>query len=507
MFAGVVAIATHTGDSGGVGDARLTTKGRALVTAVNGQRRTVTGTVALHRGETVEAVDGAMTIELPDGSTVEGRPSFKSSDPTRVKVAQPVELLAGDLLVVASEGTDVDAGGNRVHLDSGGDGPSAARVSRSLAVGAAVYRGTATLDSAGQARAIPALRALEVSALGRPPTAASPLKVDDTDTDPWDRRLGEAIDLGHTLGNYAAAYTDTIAGGNGVTVGAYKQELPALADEADFTAALLAAAPPHSSGETFIGAAIASLSRRGSFADRWREMFRFRDAGANWGFVALDQGVASEPLLSAVQDALNAAPFGFALAVQTPPTAATASTAGGGPTTTPPTTPPGGPTTTPPTTPPTTTIVPPTGSPLVDGIVKNVNDLLGGLVGGRPPGGWAVIRSTQCLPRATPRVVRRASVPMPSPARPSRRVFAATTPITYASSSSTSPSCARRGRELRRELEAAGAGPRLGLILDEAQLTVSLRGKPRAGSPCRARPPPRSGPRARWQRGCCCGGA
>ena len=36
---------------------------------------------------------------------------------------------------------------------------------------------------------------------------------------------------------------------------------------------------------------------------------------------------------------------------------------------------------------PTTTVVPPTGSPLVDGIVKNVNDLLGGLVGGRPPGG------------------------------------------------------------------------------------------------------------------------
>ena len=85
LFAGVVAIGTH--NAGGVGDARLTTKGHALVTAVNGQHRTVTGTVALHRGETVEAVDGAMTVELPDGSSVEGRPSFKSSDPTRVKVA------------------------------------------------------------------------------------------------------------------------------------------------------------------------------------------------------------------------------------------------------------------------------------------------------------------------------------------------------------------------------------------------------------------------------------
>ena len=382
LFAGVVAVATR--DGGGVGDARLTTKGRALITAVNGQRRTVTGTIALHRGETVEAVDGAMTVELPDGSTVEGRPTFKTSDPTRVKIAQPVELLAGDLLVVSSQSTDVDAGGNRVHLESSTDGPNAARVSRSLAVGAAVYRGSATLDSAGQVRSVSALRAIEVSALGRPPLLASPLKVDDNNTDPWDRRfLGEAIDLGRTLSNYSTVYASTL-GGNGVTVGGYKAQLGALADEADFTPALLASTP-HNAGETFIGAAIASLSRRGTFADRWRDLFQFRDAGANWGFVALDQGVASEPLLSAIQDALNNAPFGFALAAQSPPSSAT-TTPGTGPAPTVATTP-GAPTTTPPTTPPTTTIVPPTGSPLVDGIVKSVNDLLGGVVGGGPPGG------------------------------------------------------------------------------------------------------------------------
>jgi hypothetical protein len=390
LFAGIVAIATGTGSSGGVGDARLTTKGRALVIAANGQRRTVTGTVALHRGESVEALEGAMTLELPDGSTVEGRPGFKSSDPTRVRVAQPIELLAGDLLVTATSGADVDSGGNRVHLDSGVERPSAARVSRALAVGAAVYRGNATFDSAGQTRVIPALRAIEVSALGRPPTAASPLKIDETRTDPWDRQfLGEAIDLGHTLANYSTAYTRTLGPGNGATVGAYKTVLPALANEAEFTLALLAASP-HDSGETFIGAAIASLSRRGTFADRWREAFGFHDAGANWGFVALDHGVASNPLLSAIQDALNATQFQFARAAQAPPTATTASpTTGGGGSTTTPTTQPRGPTPTtpPPTRPPTTTLVPPTGSPVVDGIVKNVNDLLGGLPGGRPPGG------------------------------------------------------------------------------------------------------------------------
>ena len=386
LFAGIVAVMTR--DRGGVGDARLSTNGRALVTGVNGQRRTVTGTVALHRGETVESVEGAMTLELPDGSTLEGRPRFKSSDPTRVRIAQPVELLAGDLLVMATEGSSVDSGGNRVHFDQAGEEPSAARLSRSLAVGAAVYRGAATFDSAGQTRVIPALRTLQVSALGRPPLVPSPLLVDDAQTDPWDRRfLGEAIDLGHTLDSYSTAYTQTLGAGSGATVGAYADVLPGLADEAEFNNALLAASP-HPSGETFIGAAIASLSRRGSFADRWRAAFAFHDAGANWGFVALDQGVAREPLLSAVQSALDATPFQFARAAQaSSPTTTTTAPAptGGGPTTT---RPGGGPTTTAPppppepTTPPTTTLVPPTNSPVIDGIVKDVDDLLDDLIGG-----------------------------------------------------------------------------------------------------------------------------
>jgi hypothetical protein len=386
LFAGIVAIATR--DSKGVGDARLTAAGHAFVTSADGQRRTVSGTVALHRGDTVEAGDGAMTIELPDGSTVEGRPSFKNSDPTRVKIAVPVELLAGDLLATATNGANVDAGGNHVHLDDGVDGPSAMRVSRSLAVATSVFHGTVTLDSAGQTRNVAALRTLEVSSLGRPPAAASPLKVDDTNPDPWERRfLGEAIDLGHTLDSDAKVYRDTIARGNGVTVGAYKDVFPGLANEAEFTNALVSAST-HDAGEAFVGAAIASLSRRGGFADRWRELFAFRAAGANWGFVALDQGVATDALLSAVQDALNHTRFQFAIAAQTPATAATATTSPSGPTTTPTTQPGRGTTTTtPPTTPPSTTIVPPTGSPLVDGIVKNVNQLLGGLVGGRPPGG------------------------------------------------------------------------------------------------------------------------
>jgi hypothetical protein len=386
LFAGVVALSTH--HDGGVGDARLTTKGRAAVTAPNGQRREVTGTVALHRGETVEAIEDSMTLELPDGAKAEGRPSFNRSDATRVKVALPLELLAGDLLVTSTGSTDVDAGGSRVHLGPGADGPSAARVSRSLAVGAFVYRGNAMVDSAGQARAVPALREIEVSALGRPPVAARPLQLHESD--PWDRRfLGEAIDLGHTLDRYSDTYTKTLGAGNGHTVGFYTAILPSLANENDFTTDLLVSTP-HAPGDTIVGGAIAGLSRRSSFAERWRDVFAFKDAGASWGLVALDQGVARDPLLSEVQDALNATPFQFAQAGRTPPTATTAPPTGSGPTTTP-TTPPNGGTTTPttPTTPPPTTLVPvpPTGSPLVDGLVNDVNKVVGDLLGGRPPGG------------------------------------------------------------------------------------------------------------------------
>jgi hypothetical protein len=243
-------------------------------------------------------------------------------------------------------------------------------------------------DSAGQARPVPALREMEVSALGRPPVTPRPLQLHEGD--PWDRRfLGEAIDLGHTLDRYSDTYTKTLGAGNGRTAGFYTAILPSLANESAFTADLMASTP-HPPGDTIVGGAIAGLSRRSPFPQRWREVFTFKDAGASWGLVALDQGVARDPLLSEVQNALNATPFQFAQAARTPPTVTAPPPTGGGPTTTPTTQSGGGTTTTQPNQPPPSTTllpVPPTGSPLVDGLVNNVNQLLGGVVGGRPPGG------------------------------------------------------------------------------------------------------------------------
>jgi hypothetical protein len=392
----------------------LHTKGHATLILADGTRTTVSGTVALHNGDVVEAVDDTITLDLPDGSTAEGRPAFKQSAATRLKVAAPLELLAGDLLVVAPRGTDVEAGGNRVHVERNTGDASAVRLSRGLAMDAGVYRGSAALDSAGQKRSLPALHAIEVSALGRPPTDDSLLPV--SDDDPWDRRfLGEAIELGHTLDTYSVGYSNTL-GAQHANAALFRSVVPSVAKEPALTPDLLASNPA-SAGETLVAIAIAGLGRQSDFASRFHSIFVFRQQKANWGVVALDQGVARDPLLTDMQQALNASNFEFAQAGRAQPTATTGTTASagttpttagvastggtgngsggngsggngsgtsGGPTTTPPSIP--APTIPAPTLPPPATLPPPppTGSPVVDGIVNDVNNVLNGLVGGGP---------------------------------------------------------------------------------------------------------------------------
>jgi len=407
LFAGIVAAATKADDTK-IGEGRLTAHGRAAITALDGARREVTGVVALHSGDTVEALDGAMTIDLPDGSTIEGRPAYRTSAATRVKIARPAELLDGDLLVVAKNGTDVLAAGNRIRLDPSSGTPNAMRASRSLAVDTSVFRGSATLDSAGQMRPIPALRALDVSALGRPPMTPSPLDLDENDV--WVRRfLGDAIDLNHTLDQYIASSV-TLGTANASTPTYYKTLLPSLANEPALTADLLTKTR-HAPIDTIIGGAIAGLSRKGDFVKRWNDVFAFKDAGARWGLVALDQNVDSSALLREVQSALNTVPLSFALRGPTTngttpttgqfsgSTTTTEPTGNAGPTTQP-SPPPTSPTVPPPTVPsptlppPTVPTLPPpttptvpvpqTGDPVVDGLVDNVNQLLGTAVG-QPP--------------------------------------------------------------------------------------------------------------------------
>ena len=183
--------------------------------------------------------------------------------------------------------------------------------------------------------------------------------------------------------------------------------LPGLEDEAGFGADLidLDRAP----GETLIGAAITDLGTRGDFVARWSDVFAFRDEGAAWGIVALDQAVRSDPLVGSVEEALDsfeeAAAFVEPLAPDpvttdptTPPGGGDAGTdgtdgvgdggggGGGTPTTTaPPVTLP--PVTTP-TLPPLLPDPPEELEPVVDPVADLLDDLLGGLLGGLlGPGG------------------------------------------------------------------------------------------------------------------------
>ncbi|MGH9246191.1 MAG: hypothetical protein ACRD29_18145 [Acidimicrobiales bacterium] len=291
----------------GPGEARLEVDGLAEVIRVDGAIEMVSGVELLRRGDQVSVLDGSVRLVLGNAAVLDGRTGWRDDQmDTAVRIDDIPELMAGELLVEASDGVTIAAGGNEIEL-ARGDG--AMRVSRSLAVEASTYRGLVTVDSAGQPRLVPAYRRLAVAVLGSPPARPRPLVYDETD--PWDLRLlGEWIALGSRLDRLASSYSRSIPSGEGRTIGFFQLVLPDLGDEEEFTQGLLHA--EREPGETLVGAAITEMAEQGSFVERWREVFSFRDEGAAWGLVSADQEVRSEPLLGEIEAALNATSFEFA---------------------------------------------------------------------------------------------------------------------------------------------------------------------------------------------------
>ncbi len=369
-------VAACSDDEPDEGEARFDVDGTAQIVRQDGeQEEVVDEDVQVGVGDQVTLDQGTGTLVLRDDVVLELRSGVGDPEDT-VLVMGPIPVLeAGDLLVTAPESLEVSAAETRVTVTGG-----SARVGRAADVEVAAYDADVHLDSAGQERDIPALREMQVPALGLPPEAPRPLQYDPADA--WDRRfLGEAIDLGERLEALAAGYTQNLDEGEARTPSFFKQVLPGLVDEVDFTVDLLDRDRP--AGETLVGAAIADLGNRGTFAERWASIFAFRDEGAAWGLVALDQGVDRGPLLGAVTDAVEASPVAIAPSRPRRGTSATGATV---PTTVPttPTTPrPGSPTTT----------VPPGESsggggsggllgPLLGPIIDPVSDLLAGLIDG-----------------------------------------------------------------------------------------------------------------------------
>jgi hypothetical protein len=358
------------------GEATLEVEGRAVIVRQGGEEETVSDDeVDVRVGDAVTLTEGTGRLDLGDGAQLELR-AGRGEDPDSELVMGPVPVLeSGDVLATTDEEIALTVDGTRVRVVAG-----SARASRTSGLEVAAYDADVDLDSAGQERSVPALREMQVPALGHPPEAARPLEYDASD--PWDRRfLGEAIDLGQRLQALSDGYTQNLPDTTPRTPGFFKDVLPGLVDEVDFTATLLDGQRPV--GETLIGAAIVDLGRRGTFLERWASVFEFRDAGAAWGLVALDQGVQASPLLGAVTRAVDSTE----LAIGTAPTGGgrTTTTSGGSTATTvprgstSPTTRPGGS--------PATT-VPTPGDPeegdggLLGPVVSPVTDLLAGLING-----------------------------------------------------------------------------------------------------------------------------
>jgi hypothetical protein len=117
---------------------------------------------------------------------------------------------------------------------------------------------------------------------------------DSPDPDPWDLRyLGDAIDLDKQIELRRSA----------VAAGAATTDLGAVVGE-------LAGGVPldatRSAAETVVGASIVRAAAGDDDpVDRWHEVFSFRDDGAPWGVVALDQRAERAAVLSTLDDVIR----------------------------------------------------------------------------------------------------------------------------------------------------------------------------------------------------------
>lgn len=398
-------LAACSDDGPGEGEARLEVKGHATVTRANGDREDVDGETDLSPGDRVEVTDGTAMMQLAGGTRFELRSGLNldddrdlDTDSTTVLMADRPVLEAGDLLVTTPGTAKLEADGTEVDVVDG-----SARVSRAFGMSVSAYEGNVLLDSAGATTEVSALRRLAVPDLGRLPSAPRPVGFEDED--PWDRRfLGAAIRVGEDLHRLADdLFTNVLPTGSGRTPGFFELVLPDLQSEQEFPSVFAADRQERDEErdprDTFIGAAITVEGDRGGFSERWQDVFEFRDQGAEWGIVVLDQAVEPDPLLGTIEEAFNTQ---FEEVVQAPVAVppdtggsdgGTDGTTGGdggtdgsdgsdgGDGGSPPTTePPSPPPTVPPLIPPPEEEPPDELEPVIEPVVDVVEDLLGGLL-------------------------------------------------------------------------------------------------------------------------------
>ena len=379
---GVVSCSESSGSAAG----RLTVEGQAEIIRPGEERREETAARNLEVGDRVRMRQGTGVIRLPGDRRLELRlgTDVELQAASAGDGVRPV-LMGGDLLVI-SDGGPLAIGATGADLAVQGD----ARVSRGVALLVAVYEGTAQLSAGQSTLTVPALRQTALPPTGQFPTKVTPLEY--APGDGWDQRyLSETIELSNVLDARSQGFTGQRGPTEGRTAAYFRDLFPALAAEPSFTSSMVSGS--RNPGETLIGAAITLEGTQGTFAERWAAVFGFRDQGAPWGLVALDQGVRQASLLRVIDGAIGRGPVQFAEGRPGgTPGSSLAPPSGGSPTTTAvaarttttttrarPT----GPTTT--TTAPsntTTTLPGPlnTGSPLLDDTVNSLVQTLTGLL-------------------------------------------------------------------------------------------------------------------------------
>jgi len=296
----------------GRGEAFVTLDGTARVERVDGSAVVLEGganaggtraaKTTLHQGDTFDLVTGQADLRLSGSVRMDAL-----AGASLVMGARP-ELRQGDLLVSAQEPTEVTAAGTRVRFDGTDEAPVAGRLSRTAGLSVGLYRGAARVDSAGTARALRALRRVDVPALGEI-TGVQPIRF--RADDPWDRRyLGDAIALDRRLAQLLPGFQRSALhhGGGAQGLAAMLGRVDGMPSARSLTRLV---DPDRPLQDVLLGATIASLADGGSYAHRWSEALRFRDAGATWGLVALDRRVSPGAVLDALQRVVDATPLDF----------------------------------------------------------------------------------------------------------------------------------------------------------------------------------------------------
>jgi hypothetical protein len=325
---------------------RLQLDGSATITTSTSSRSLASGSHKLAVGETLRMVKGTGALELPGDRSLLVRGGV---DASVVEIGTTPSVVDGAAVAVSGDDAlRVTAGDVDIRVDGG-----AARVQRGLSVTVAMYRGSADVRSAGQKLdgGLPALRQVSVPATGALPRDPQPLVYDTDHPDAWDLQfLGDAIDLGRELDGRSRGLTGQLGPRARVDTSLLKRVLPPLASESF----QLDGEP--SPGEAVVGAAIVVEGHDGGFRQRWDDVVGFRDDGATWGLVALDQQVKRDALAARLDDAASRSPLLFAAGPArtrstTPRSTSTTTTtrrgtSGGGPSTTTTTQPPAVPPTT-----------------------------------------------------------------------------------------------------------------------------------------------------------------